>query len=71
MKPITKVFIVDKESDCDFTIFFVDSESKQRNHSIICPGQLVKKERDAHFKLRIVDKESNALICILRRNFPR
>lgn len=71
MKPVTKVFIVNNGSESDFTVFFVDSESKQSNHSIICPGQLVKKERDAHFKLRIVDKESNALICILRKNFPR
>ena len=71
MKPIAKVFIVNKESDSDFTVFFVDSESKQSNHSIICPGQLVKKESDAHFKLYIVDKESKALICISRKNFPR
>jgi hypothetical protein len=71
MKPVTKVCIVNNKSDCDFTVFFVDTESKQSNHSIICPGQLVKKESDAHFKLYIVDKESKALICILRKNFPR
>ncbi|OQA01693.1 MAG: hypothetical protein BWY70_00288 [Bacteroidetes bacterium ADurb.Bin408] len=66
-----KVFIVKYESQADYTVFFVDYESKQKNHQIIAGGKLVNYESQADCKVFIVKYESQADIKILRKNFPK
>lgn len=66
-----KVFIVKFESQAKYKVYFVNSESEQKNHSIIAGGTLVKFESQADVKICIVKYESLADIKITKRNFPR
>lgn len=67
----TKIFIVKFESQADYKVFFVQFESQQKNHQIICPGELVKFESQADVKVYFVKFESQATIKILAKNFPK
>ena len=65
-----KVYIVSQEYQAKYKVFFVDSDSKQKNHQIISPGELVKQEYQADAKVFIVDQEHKADIKITRKNLP-
>ena len=67
----TKVFVVKFESQADHKVYFVNFESQQKNHQIICPGELVKYESQADVKVYFVKFESQATIKILAKNFPK
>jgi hypothetical protein len=66
-----KVFIVNSESQADHKVYFVDSDSQQKNQQIISPGELVDSGSQADVKVFIVSSSSQATIKILRKNFPK
>lgn len=66
-----KVCIVSQQRKADYSVFFVNSASKEKNAQLIAKGKLVTQEYDANVKVFIVDHESNANIKITRDNFPR
>jgi hypothetical protein len=70
-KMAAKVFIVSSESQADYKVFFVDSESRQKNYQIIADGKLVDSESQADVKVFIVQSESKASICIMRKHFAK
>ena len=66
-----KVFIVQYETQADYKVFFVDSDSQQKNQQIIAGGKLVDYESQADAKVFIVDYASQANVLITRKNFPK
>jgi hypothetical protein len=66
-----KVFMVDYKSQSDYTVYFVDYSSQEKNEQIIKGGKLVDYASQADCKVFIVDYQSQADICIERKNFPK
>lgn len=66
-----KVFIVNYKSDADYTVFFVDYRSDEKNAEIIKGGKLVNYKSEANVKVFIVNYKSDAKILIMRENFPK
>jgi len=66
-----KVFIVDRESNADYKVFFVDRDSQQKNQQLVTKGVLVDRESQSNVKVFIVEREYNADIKITRKNFPK
>jgi hypothetical protein len=66
-----RVFIVDSEYKADRKVFFVDSESQEKNTQIIAGGKLADSEYQADLKVFIVNSEYQADIKIMRKHFPR
>ncbi len=65
-----KISIVEHEKDADYKVYFCDQEYKQKNHELIAGARLVVRNDHADVKVIIVEKEEQANIHILRKNFP-
>jgi len=66
-----KVFITKSEYQADYKVFFVDSDSYERNQQIIAGGKLVESESGANVKVFIVPNEYQSDIKITRKHFPK
>ena len=66
-----KVFIVDRDYQADYKVFFVDQAHKEKNAHIIKGGQPVDRSHSADVKIFIEDREYKADIKIMRKNFPK
>lgn len=58
-------------SKADYTVFFVDHKSQEKNADIIGGGKLVKYESQSDVKVFVVKYASKASIKIMRQHFPR
>lgn len=67
----TKVFIVNFKSEADYTVYFCNFQSEQKNHQIIEGAKLVNNKSEANIKLFIVKFASEAKIIIMKNNFPK
>lgn len=63
---MAKVCIVNRESDADYKLCFVSSDSREKHTILIAPAVLVDRQSDADIKVFVVDSESNADILITR-----
>jgi len=66
---MAKVQIVNSESQADHKVYFVNSDSQQKNHQLLAGGKLVTSSPD--IKVYIVKSESKANIKITQKNFPK
>ena len=63
---MAKVCIVDRESEADYKVCFVSSESSEKHTKLISPAALVDRECDADLTIYITSRESDADILITR-----
>lgn len=68
---MTKVWIAGNKCDADYTVFFVDNKSDERNAELIKGGQLVNNKWDSNLKVFIVKNKCDAKILITRQNFAK
>lgn len=68
---MTKVWIAGNKCDADYTVFFVDNKSDERNAELIKGGKLVNNKWDSNLKIYIVKNKCDAKILITRQNFAK
>lgn len=64
-----KVFIVSHKHEADHTVFFVSHLYQQKNHELVCPGELVAQKYQADIKVFVVAHAHEASIKVMRSNF--
>lgn len=62
----TKVFIVDRDYQADYKVFFVDQPYKEKNAQLITPAVLVTREHQADVRIFITDRDYQADVKIMR-----
>lgn len=68
---MTKAWIAGNKCDADYTVFFVDNKSDERNAELIKGGKLVNNKWDSNLKVYIVKNKCDAKILITRQNFAK
>lgn len=64
-----KIQVVSSESQADYNVYIVNSDSQQKNHQVIVGGKLVTSSPTV--KIYLVKSESQADIKITQKNFPK